>query len=230
MRTLLTLALAILWGGLGAQDTCTGPDNGAGSTSLYPLGCGWVTETPMMIIDGLPPGTTIMVQGKLTILGCPASLCNLTHPPTVCEVFGGGGGGGSIICFFGQWELTLTGTGSLAGYQRVLGLPVQGVIHAAARDPGIPLQSFPGWISNLSGAIQGDPDFGLLELRAGGDFGLPSPGSNVLAQRPDGNWNVESFFDITYRIDFQGNPGGALSGYAGSSLGNAGIRMGVPPP
>ncbi|MBE0641049.1 MAG: hypothetical protein IH599_03385, partial [Bacteroidales bacterium] len=66
---------------LGAQDTCIGPDNGLGTTSLYPLGCGWITEAPLLIANGLPPGTNILMNGRLTITGCPAAQCNLTHPP-----------------------------------------------------------------------------------------------------------------------------------------------------
>jgi hypothetical protein len=39
----------------------------------------------------------------------------------------------------------------------------------------------------------------------------------------NGNWNVDSFFDITYRIDFIGAPTGPLAGRSGSTTGT--IRM-----
>ena len=49
----------------------------------------------------------------------------------------------------------------------------------------------------------GDPDFGGFELRLGGnEFGLPSPGQTTLTRLGDGTFNVDSFFDITYEIQF----------------------------
>ena len=65
----------------------------------------------------------------------------------------------------------------------------------------------------------GDPDFDLLRITAGNGFGLPSPGHTTLTQQPGGNWNVDSFFDITYRIDFVGAPGGSLAGQSDSQVG-----------
>jgi hypothetical protein len=52
---------------------------------------------------------------------------------------------------------------------------------------------------------------------------LPSPGHTTLTQLPGGNWSVDSFFDITYRIDFVGKAGGPLGGMSGSTTGT--IRM-----
>jgi hypothetical protein len=57
---------------------------------------------------------------------------------------------------------------------------------------------------------------------------MPSPGHTTLIRLPNGNWNVDSFFDIEYRIDFVGAPGGPLSGRAGSTTGT--IRMGPASP
>jgi len=76
----------------------------------------------------------------------------------------------------------------------------------------------------------GDPDFDLLRIVAGTDFGLPSPGHTTLTRLgpPGSNWAVDSFFDITYRIDFVGRVGGALSGMSGSTTGT--IRMGTAAP
>jgi type VI protein secretion system component Hcp len=74
----------------------------------------------------------------------------------------------------------------------------------------------------------GDPDFDLLRITAGSDFGLPSPGHTTLTQLPGGNWNVDSFFDITYRIDFAGTPGGVLGGRSGSTTGTIRMMSGNP--
>ncbi len=63
------------------------------------------------------------------------------------------------------------------------------------------------------GRLLGDPDFDLLRITAGGDFGMPSPGHTTLTDLGGGNWNVDSFFDITYRIDFVGQPRRPLLGH-----------------
>ena len=51
---------------------------------------------------------------------------------------------------------------------------------------------------------------------------MPSPGHTTLTQQ-GANWAVDSFFDITYRIDFVGRPGGHFGGMSGSTT--ATIRM-----
>ena len=56
-------------------------------------------------------------------------------------------------------------------------------------------------------------------------MGMPSPGHTTLTQSGP-QWNVESFFDITYRIDFVGSPGGPFAGHSGSTTGTARIRQG----
>src|SRR5262249_42356891 len=64
--------------------------------------------------------------------------------------------------------------------------------------------------------------FDLLRITAGDNFGLPSPGHTTLTQVGT-NWKVDSFFDITYRIDFVGHAGGHVGGMSGSTT--ATIRM-----
>lgn len=71
----------------------------------------------------------------------------------------------------------------------------------------------------MQGQVSGDPDFDLLRITAGTSFGLPSPGQTTLTDLGGGNWFVDSFFDITYRIDFIGAPGGILAGMSGSTTG-----------
>ncbi|HVP12292.1 MAG TPA: hypothetical protein VMV94_14030, partial [Phycisphaerae bacterium] len=46
--------------GVGLGTSCVLPDNGSGTADLPPVGCTYDTpDGDMMIIDGLPPGTTI---------------------------------------------------------------------------------------------------------------------------------------------------------------------------
>ena len=79
-------------------------------------------------------------------------------------------------------------------------------------------------MTRLQGELPpGDPDFDLLRIVAGTGNGMPSPGHTTLTQLPNGNWNIDSFFDITYRIDFVGAPGGPYAGQSGSTTGT--IRM-----
>ena len=76
--------------------------------------------------------------------------------------------------------------------------------------------------------IFGDPDFCTLSIEAGDQLGLPSPGHTSLTAKPNSIFTVDSFFDITYRIDFQGCPGSALEGFGGSTIGTVRMEMGNP--
>lgn len=114
---------------------------------------------------------------------------------------------------------------------RELNIPVNGQIMTNPRTPGDPVQSFDTDMHQLQGQLPpGDPDFDLLRITAGTGFGLPSPGHTTLAQLPGGNWNVDSFFDITYRIDFVGAPGGSLAGLSGSAQGTVKMENSCPSP
>lgn len=50
----------------------------------------------------------------------------------------------------------------------------------------------------------GAPGFDAIIIQSS-DLGLPSGGQTTLTQLPSGDWHVDSFFDITYRIDFVGD-------------------------
>jgi hypothetical protein len=202
---------------------CTVVDNGTGTVDLPPPGCDYVSPADLhMMIDGLPAGTTIRVDSKHN------RFFNTQTTP-------GGSLGGEIEQFMSGLELQLVGTGELAGFERIKAIPnVQCETHTGphgggtgkGRNPGTQnTQSFPTDMMMLQGQITGDPDFDLLRITAGTGFGLPSPGHTTLTQLPNGSWNVDSFFDITYRIDFVGAPGGPLGGMSGSTTGT--IRMGT---
>jgi hypothetical protein len=119
------------------------------------------------------------------------------------------------------------GSGTLSGFVRDLPLAIQTEAHFDPRVPGAPVQSFDTDLFRLYGQLPaGDPDFSLLRITAGSDFGLPSPGHTTLTQS-GGNWNVDSFFDMTYRIDYIGAPSSPLAGRSGSTTGTARIRTGA---
>ncbi len=132
--------------------------------------------------------------------------------------------GEELLDLFGHVTLDLWGTGSLADYRRTLqmaietleiaheGLAMPGAAAAEAKITKADAQRFIGWLP------PGDPDFDLLRITAGTDLGLPSPGQTTLTQLPGGQWQVDSFFDITYRIEFEGTPTGVLGGSSGEVI------------
>jgi len=227
--TLLAAALAALLGstlsGSAIASQCVVADAG-GTASLPPAGCEYESPNEVfIIIDGLPPGTTIELSAIQRNFICPVSpggACTALLPPGLCEA-PGGSLGGNLECSNSTLEFEITGTGLLAGFTRTLSLPAFSETHSAPRTPGQPVQPFDTELFNLQADLFGDPDFNFLQLRAGAASGLPSPGHSTLAQTPNGSWYVESFFDVTYRIDFQGAPGSILDGMAGSTT--ASIRM-----
>jgi hypothetical protein len=214
----LSILLAVLvMPAVAAAVPCVVPDDGSGTVLLPPAGCPYLSPTEFhMIVDGLPAGTTIIVGAAHR----PFDSTRVTVP--------GGSLGGDIETFDSELNLQLQGTGSLSGYLRALSIPASCEAHSGPRVLGAPLQSFDTDMFRIDGQIIGDPDFDLLRITAGTAFGMPSPGHTTLTQGPGGNWNVDSFFDITYRIDFIGAPGGPLSGMSGSTTGT--IRMGAGEP
>jgi hypothetical protein len=197
------------------QSPCSVPDNGAGTIDLPPAGCGYVSPQDLhLMIDGLPPGTTIRAAAE-----------HLKFFRVEREA--GGSLAGEIERFDSFLFLELQGSGELEGFTRTLGIQAQCETHTGPRSLASRLQAFPADMFRLQGQIAGDPDFDLLRVTAGTGFGLASPGQTILERQPGGDWSVDSSFDITYRIDFVGAPGGALEGLSGSTIGTVAMKAGV---
>ena len=108
-------------------------------------------------------------------------------------------------------------------------MPLTGEIHTGPRTPGDPVQTFPTDMYRLQGELFGDPDFCTLRFTGGTDYGLPSPGETTLVKLPSGDYAVDSFFDITYQIEFEGCPGSELEDYAGITTATIRVETGGEP-
>ena len=176
---------------------------------------GFTSHDGILIIrDGLPVGATII--GTIAF----DDIYIITESP-------GGPLGGEITDAGATLRLEMRGTGILGGYSRTITMPVTMRFHTGPQATGANVQSFALDLAQAQGQIVADVDFDLLRLSAGTNFGLPSPGKAVLTRDGTGDYLVDSFFDITYRVDFVGHPGGTFSGLSGSTTSEHRQRAGV---
>jgi hypothetical protein len=218
----LVAVVTIVLGGAAFAAVCEEPDNGSGTVNLPPTDAscadGYVSKEPFKIIAGLPPGTTIELDVKHD------GFVNIVSSP-------GGTLGGEREVFDSWLRLTVSGTGDLASFNRSISVPALGTeTHSAPRTPGDAVQNFDRKLYHLYAEQFGDPDFCVLRISIGSSLSLAdSPGYTSLNRRgsPGSAFNVDSFFDVTYQIEFQGCPGSQLEGFSGITV--AGATAGADP-
>src|SRR3990172_9259306 len=126
MKTSIKIVLATVIALLAVAPVGAGvltlPDNGTGTASLPPAPWPYANrlEQPLMIIDGLPAGTTININAL------HGNYHNMVEGP-------GGLLGGNLERFDAFLQMSLTGTGGLAGYNRLLNMSTSSETHSGPR-------------------------------------------------------------------------------------------------
>ncbi|MBK7772319.1 MAG: hypothetical protein IPI48_17820 [bacterium] len=103
--------------------------------------------------------------------------------------------------------MQMTGTGALSGFNRSITVPLSGfnnnLFIFAPRAAFAPVQTAAALCNWLNGQVVGvgDPDFDLLRILGGYNYGMPSPGQIQLVSTGSG-WAVSKLFryHAPYRI------------------------------
>ncbi len=186
-----------VWGYDPGPGPCPQPDPSFPSPCPYDFPNG-----PLVATEGLPAGSSLEFDVSYD------SFFDIV-------VANGGNLGGQIITFSANSTIDVTGTGALATFGRMLSAQADFEVHTA---PHSGEQTIDIELVSMSLSLPpGDPDFNMLEIRGGTSFGLPGTGKAKFSQLSNGDWTVDSFFDIVYRIDFQGSPGSILQDMGGST-------------
>lgn len=178
------------------------PDNGTGTITLPPANGEYVT--PQMFHAYLEQGGVITAELEARHW----EFLNVRSTR-------GGSLGGEVETFGSTVQLKITGQGPLAGWSRTINVPTRCETHTGPRTPGDPVQSFPTVMYRLEGGITGDPDFDSIHIVAGNFFGMNSPGHTTLTDRGDGTFQVDSTFNMSFRLEYRGSATGALEGASG---------------
>ncbi len=236
IRGVALVALAFAAGAAYAQTTpptgpCIAADNGTGTVTLPPAGCEYLSPDQVhLIVNGLPPGTTIVLKPLHRDFICGQG----GGVPGRC-ITQGGPLGGEVETFNSSatFQLSVSSsspTSTLSGWTRPVTLPLAVEVATAPRTPGAPVQTFNTDMQRIQGSITGDPDFDLFEVVGGTANGFSSPGSTTLTRQSTSSFKVDSSFKVGYRIRFVGAAGGRLAGYEGSTTGSVNMAAVKPCP
>ena len=224
-KGMFVLVVATLLSGLAplaSAGPCVVPNVG-GTAALPPIGCEYIP----------PPGDQMHILPPAISAGNTIEL-----DPILKDFFNevevpGGLLGGHIQTYEAVLEMNISGTGPDLGiFARFIQMQVTVETQSAPRTPGAPVQSFETQMMSIQGQVFGDPDFDSLSIVGGLNNGMPSPGHTILTRlgAPGSDFQVDSFFDILYEIDFEGADGSILGGMSGSTQGTIRLETGNPIP
>ena len=221
------------------SNECIVEPNG-GTAELPPAGCPYLSANAIhFIVGGLPPGTQVNLQGNHGNFVCNGG-CE-TPPPS--------GTLNSFENFNSTLTFDLTGTGLLESLDCTLTIPnVPVLVETGPRDLGAETQTIAAEMKSMDTTFTNDTTcnlFSSLQIEAGSDQGLaPSTGMTTLQEVTTplqfnstsrratgedaevGDYKVNSYFDVNFRMTWVGKPGGPLAGMSGTHVGQ--VRMGTP--
>lgn len=201
------VALGLLLAGstaFAAQVGCV-VNNINGTISIDPPGCSY---------SG--PGDLIHGQGDLSWDPIHASFTNVASAPHSVL-------GGEISTFDSEITIRLTGNGPLEGYEGSVTIPAKSEAHAGPWTMEDKPISFDTEMMRLEGQLERgtESDFSYLRVVAGTEYGYPSPGHTTATTQDGETYVVDSMFEMGFRIEYVGAPGGPLEGYEGAFEGTA---------
>lgn len=121
-------------------------------------------------------------------------------------------------------KFDLTGTGLKGDFQHTITVPAKFEVHSAPHQPGAEIDTFETNMNRIEGQSSvGDNVFEYVHLVGGTANGYPSPGQMTLISKGD-VVEVDSFFNVGFRLEFKGTAGGPLEGLEDSVEGSVTMR------
>ncbi|MEM8931338.1 MAG: hypothetical protein AAGE94_09195 [Acidobacteriota bacterium] len=180
-------------------------DNINGNIQITPPGCSY--SGPDDLVHG---------QGDLSWDPRHAHFNNVA-------VHAGGVLQGTVDSFDSAVIITVRGNGRLEGYESTVTIPAKCEAHAGPWSVDDQPISFQTEMMRLEGQLEddGNSDFSYLRVVAGTEYGYPSPGHTTASTQDGKSYVVDSMFEMGFRIEYVGAPGGPLAGYEGAFEGTA---------
>jgi hypothetical protein len=143
---------------------------------------------------------------------------------TVAQEYNGGHLNGKVEIGDSWVDFDVTGDGTQGTFQHTIKLPARFEVHSAPNNPGAEIDTFATDMNRIEGqSSSGDGVFEYIRLVGGTANGYPSPGQMTIISRGD-VVEVDSFFNVGFRLEFKGAAGGPLDGIEDSMEGSVIMR------